>query len=312
MSMKISNINNTYYSKKTVNGVSDRKHLTAENTVSFKSAMQQEPNRKQQLQNIVSYIAALGIFIGGVANLSTKIESKKEDADLNSDVSSCVEMYTEENKTEPDLEMEIPEQMPVESATDILDSNPDLKKEYDKIMQALGTFSEQLGEDALPLIKDRVSKLGNGKVDVIDVLKILWIESNGKIYDDENPNEILKSSSDAYGAFQITKDTQDYLNFYFGLEGTDNELDVENPYDNLDACIYNLRFLHNKRSNDIEEGKELPTGNNLKVAVAWSYHDGAWANNISLYGQDYIEKYNQLSKIDEYPQVIEYILNCEN
>ena len=41
----------------------------------------------------------------------------------------------------------------------------------------------------------------------------------------------------------------------------------------------------------------------------WSYHDGAWAENVTDRGKVYLDKYNSLSVIDEYPQVIDYILN---
>ena len=36
----------------------------------------------------------------------------------------------------------------------------------------------------------------------------------------------------------LAKDTEDFINNYFKTD-----LDVKNPYDNLDACIYNLRFI---------------------------------------------------------------------
>lgn len=192
---------------------------------------------------------------------------------------------------------------------DVFASNSILKTDYERLLDAVTRFSEELGEDALPLIKDRVMELGDGKVDVIDVLKILWIESKGRIYEKDNPDEILTSyTGQAFGPFQLTNDTVDYLNNYYGLKGTEDELDVMNPYDNLDACIYNLKFLFDKRQNDVLNGVSLPTGNNISEAVAWSYHDGAWASDISYYGQDYLEQYRTLSVIDEFPEVVEYLL----
>ena len=295
--MKISNINNIYKYNQQVDCSNYRQLLPVNQQLSFSARSNREIGLKikQQLQKPLSYIAVLGIIFGAISGLTAKIEEKKANEITGVHNNSIVEQFNEEK---------------IETAIDILNSNPELKEEYDKIMQAINTFSEQLGEDAISLIKERVDLLGNGQVDVMDVLKILWIESNGRIYDLNNPNQILKSSSGAYGAFQITEDTQDYLNYYFGLEGTPNELDIKNPYDNLDACIYNLRFLQDKRNEDLQNGMDLPTGNDIKTAVAWSYHDGAWATKITNYGQDYIEKYENLCKIDEYPQVVDFILNA--
>ena len=291
--MKISNINNVYKYNQQVDYSNYRQLLPVNQQLSFSAGSNNEIGLKikQQLQGPLSYIAVLGIIWGSISGLTAKIEEKKANEITVVHNTSIVEQFNEEK---------------IETAIDILDSNPELKEEYDKIMQAVNTFSEQLGEDAISLIKERVDLLGNGQVDVMDVLKILWIESNGRIYDDDG--ELLKSISGAYGAFQITEDTQNYLNYYFGLEGTPDELDIKNPYDNLDACIYNLRFLQDKRNDDLQNGMDLPTGNDIKTAVAWSYHDGAWADEITDYGQDYIQKYENLSRLDKYPQIINFIL----
>lgn len=263
-------------------------------------------NSKKQFpyNKLFAWIAVLGTTAGGVGTLASvdiiplpKIDEPKagivrdlEEMDISE---TSFDSLFEEKKVSP---------------TDTMEQNPEIKEQYDKISNALLRFSSQLGEDGLEVIRERVEEIGDGKVEVIDVLKILWIESRGRIYEDDNPNKILKSVADAYGPFQITKDTQDYLNFYFGLDG-DEKLDIMDPYDNIDACIYNLRFLNEKRTNDLKKGIELPTGDNIKNAIAWSYHDGAWADDMSYYGEQYVENFEILSQLDDYPEVVEYIIN---
>lgn len=212
-------------------------------------------------------------------------------------------------ETIPETQPEVTEttgsniQMKIES---IFAENPKVEEQYNKIVESLETFSDHLGEDGLEVIKTSVEKYGDGKVDTIDILKLLFIESNGRIYN-KNGN-ILKSGSGAYGALQITKPTEEYINEYYGLTG-ENKLNVKDPYDNVDACVLLWRFLLEKRGGEIERGKWLPTGDNVKLAAAWSYHDGAWAESTTSYGRDYIQKFDKLSLIDEYPIVVDYILN---
>ena len=276
--------NNNYYRNRT------QHYSYMQNTVSFSASRTQ----RNEGQKAIAFISAVCLAItGGIAVARQNNYVDAETTQPQSDYSCEIEI-------EPEIKE--PEKQKEPSAEEILETEVIIKEQYEKLSEAIETYSEHLGEDALPLIIKKIEEIGNGTVELIDVLKTLWIESNGRIYDDSG--EILKSGADAYGAFQVTKDTQDYLNNYFKVN-----LDVENPYDNLDACIYNLRFLHEKRSKDMEEGKQLPTGDNLKKAIAWSYHDGAWATKISYYGQDYINKYTELSLIDQYPQVIEYIIN---
>lgn len=322
--MKIQAINYPYNYLRTSNKRSSLPYY--QDTVSFSAYHTQKVKRRKKAQRVGAFISALTVGVAGATGLAFKIDSLANSNKNSNDYettppSSYVEPYkpeettippytvppTEEAVTEATIEDTIPpttqatqpEQL---TAEEILDTNTEIKKQYDKITDALETYSSHLGKDALPIIIEKVNEIGEGKVDVIDVLKILWIESTGRIYD-KNGN-ILKSDAGAYGAFQVTKDTQDFLNNYYGLN-----LNVENPYDNLEACIYNLKFIYNKRSNDMEEGKQLPTGDDLKKAIAWSYHDGPWATKITNYGRDYIRKFETLSQLDEYPQVIEYIIN---
>ena len=204
----------------------------------------------------------------------------------------------------PSEESVNPEYDMINSANKALSENPQLKDASDKINDALDTFSIQMGEDGLSLIKERINLLGDGEIDVIDVLKILWIESRGKVYDDEG-DYLVSYTGEAFGPFQLTPDTVDYLNNYYGLE---EPLDVMNPYDNLDACILNLKFLKDKKLADSAEAP-LPTGENIMDAVFWCYHDGAWADDITKQGEDYLAKYRDLSIVDSYPEVVEYITN---
>lgn len=208
-------------------------------------------------------------------------------------------------ETEPEITGTTGSSIPAE-IEHIFAENPKVEEQYNKIIESLETFSEHLGEDGLEVIKASVEKYGDGKVEAIDILKLLFIESNGRIYN-KNGN-ILKSGSGAYGALQITKPTEDYINEYYSLTGED-KLDVKNPYDNVDACVLLWRFLLEKRGGEIERGKWLPTGDDVKLAAAWSYHDGAWATNTTSHGRDYIQKFTALSLVDAYPTVVDYILN---
>ncbi len=255
-----------------------------------------------------SLMLAVSILAGTGNRNNTKVQNNNEviyQTELPYITVETQNPYTEPVEEEPEYTTE-----PSLSPEDILDSAPEIREQYDKLKSALTRFSEELGEDGLSLIQERVNEIGDGKVNLIDVLKILWIESKGRIYDKDNPDEILQSyTGEAFGPFQLTPDTVDLLNRYYGLNGTDNELDIMNPYDNLDACIYNLKFLYDKRREDIESGEKLPTGDNIYDAIAWSYHDGAWASSITDHGQNYIEQFRNLSILDEYPDLIDYLAN---
>ena len=156
-----------------------------------------------------------------------------------------------------------------------------------------------MGTDGLELIRQRTNEITNGEIDTAEILKILWIESRGRVYDDSG-NYITGYTNEAFGPFQLTPDTVDYLNNYYGLN-----LDVMNPYDNLDACIYNLMFLKDLNEQRLEENGELLTGNDVMRAVFWNYHDGAWADDITKQGEDYLAMYDELSAIDEYAALYE-------
>ena len=260
--------------------------------------------RQQLKQRIACGLTAASVAIGGLAMGAYKFNAEPE-KDLSEDISTQNIKNIEDNNVESsqvdDYQIVFPPK--------IEDEN--VQKSYNNIMKAISTFSDDLGENGLSLIKERVNAIGDGEVNVIDVLKILWIESNGRIYDD-NGNIITSYTGEAFGPFQLTPSTVDYLNYYYGLEGTDAELDIMNPYDNLDACIYNIKFLKEKKLNDFSENGVFPSEvNNLMEAVFWCYHDGAWANKVTQQGADYIEKYRNLSVIDDYQEIVDYIVSSD-
>ena len=177
-----------------------------------------------------------------------------------------------------------------------MEVNPDIKEAYDNILSAVQTFSQQIGENGFELIKKYVEELGDGKVDAWDVYKLLYIESNGRIYDKNG--DYLTSSSNAYGPFQIRKIAEIDINERYGTD-----YDVLDPHDNLAVNVLLLRWLNDYRTEQLEKGKSLPTGDNLKHAIMWGYHDGAYCSTISYYGQDYLNKYDKLSVLDLYPEL---------
>jgi len=290
MNMKISAINYSYNFIKPIQSKKIGSFSYEQDTISFSS---RRKKKKNKTRNILGFIGAGIVTIGGIGFLTP---SKPVDT------TPPIGIYADAETPEEEFQQEEIQIKP--SAQQIIENMPEIKEQYDKITNSLNLYSEQLGENALPLIKKRIEQIGNNRVELLDVLKVLYIESNGNIYDKDG--SILTSKSGAFGAFQVTKDTEDFINNYFKTD-----LDVKNPYDNLDACIYNLRFIQAKRSEDIETGIELPTGNNLKHAIMWSYHDGAWAERITNYGQDYLVKYDKLSQIDKFPQVVDLILNAD-
>jgi len=284
---------------------SDEVKLSREVIKQIKQKKQLHSNYKKLATLLASLLLSVSIIAG-----ATKDEPKVKNDNENTSQTEMSDIFDETtpSDTEPIEETFEYTTEPSLSPEEILDSNPEIKEQYDKLKSALTRFSGELGEDGFSLIQERINEIGDGKVNLIDVLKILWIESKGRIYDKDNPDEILQSyTGEAFGPFQLTPDTVDLLNRYYGLNGTDNELDIMNPYDNLDACIYNLKFLYDKRREDIESGEKLPTGDNIYDAIAWSYHDGAWASSITDHGQNYIDQFRDLSIIDDYPDLIAYL-----
>lgn len=265
-----------------------------------RAAERKRRKRKALIQRIAAGAAALGIGTGALIIKTADIKSPNEDIYITPFVTEAPQA----DMNEPEESIIIPDT--AEIAQDIINSNPDVNENYNNITEALSRFSKQLGTDGLALIKNRVNDIGDGEIEVIDVLKILWIESRGRIYDD-NGNYLVSYTGEAYGPFQLTPSTVDYINYYYGFTGTDKELDIMDPYDNLDACIYNLKFLKEKKENDLTENGSLPTGNNIMEAVFWGYHDGAWASDITQNGEYYIAQYRDLSIIDNYPEVVSYI-----
>ena len=276
---------------------------------------QQKVREQTQRQRVIALASAMGLAVSGAAGmLISNFLPAQNKPNIIINPTGIEEPYQEPFNT-PDFILkegnttQEPDEIPEPTAEEVLKSNNDVNSAYNKISKSLQTFSEHLGEDGLALIIKRVDEIGNGKVNPLDVIKILYIESTGRMYSDVENKTILKSSAGARGAFQITKDTQDFVNDYYNFEGTDKELNYEDPYDNLDICIYNLRFIADKRGKELASGKELPTGDNLNRAIMWSYHDGPWAQVITNRGEQYLKKSDSLNVIDEFPQVVDFILN---
>lgn len=257
-----------------------------------------ERRRQKEIQRKKAFRRRIALGLATLSTFGTMVTYSLNNDKPTSDTTASSSIV----QTAPDFqEVEI-QVNPLDEVNSLLENNPNLKDASDKILSAVDTFSGQLGQDGLKLIKERVDSLGGGEISPIDVLKVLWIESNGNIYDDDG-NYLVSYTGQAYGPFQLTPDTVDYLSNYYGL---DEPLDVMNPYDNLDACILNLRFLKDKKEKD-SENSPLPTGENIMDAVFWCYHDGAWADDITKQGEDYLEKYRNLSIVDDYPEVVEYL-----
>ena len=69
-------------------------------------------------------------------------------------------------------------------------------------------------------------------------------------------------------------------------------------------------ILKEQKETELEETGSLLTGNDdIMRAVFWGYHDGAWAEGITDHGEDYLNKYDELSAIDSYACVVDYIEN---
>ncbi len=271
-----------------------------ENYKTKREERRKKRKRQALMRRIAAGAAAIGIGIGTSSLILKAAPKQNTDSNIN----------TAPYITEAPQDYEATESFIAansdEIAQNIINSNSEVREVYYNITESLDRFSSQLGTDGLSLIKNRVNTIGEGEIEVIDVLKILYIESSGRIYDN-NGEYLVSYTGEAYGPFQLTPDTIDYLNYYYGFTGTENELDIMNPYDNLDACIYNLKFLKEKKENDLKENGILPTGNDIMEAVFWGYHDGAWASSITDKGEYYLEQYRNLSIIDEYPEVISYI-----
>ncbi len=173
----------------------------------------------------------------------------------------------------------------------ILERDPQLQKNYKTIKDAISNLSSELGVNGFDLIQKRVQELGNNKVNALDVMKIIQMESDGRVYDPNNPNQLLRSyKGTALGPCQLKESAVDFVNRTYN-----KNLDINNPYDNIDACILYLRYIAEK--NDTINGK----------VMAGYYHDGPWANSFSDAGKSYMNQFAGLSYIDAYPELYYYM-----
>ena len=272
--------------------------------------------RAAKKQRIAAVLSALGITLGVLTGVGTGVaggdKSNIPDTTISEtiDFDEEVKLQTEQEalqKAEEEARLKAEEEARLKAEEEarlnkinklnqLLEENPDIAKAYNNIKSAVETFGSQIGENGFELINKYVEELGGGKVKAEDVYKILFIESSGRIYDSNG--EYLTSSANAYGPFQIRKIAETDINLRYGTN-----YNVLDPYDNLSVNILLLRWLNDYRTQQINNGVNLPTGNNLQDAILWGYHAGAYADELSQWDQDYIDKFNKLSVIDNYPEL---------
>ena len=189
----------------------------------------------------------------------------------------------------------------------IFDENPNVEAQYNKIVESLDTFSKHLGEDGITAITRSIEKNGNGVVEPIDVLKILFIESSGRIY--RNDGSYLVNGVGAMGPFQIKKVVEKDINRIYGGDSDGKKVNISNAYGNLDAFVLWWRFINEERLDDVKLPSSFPEHKNEKSIAAWLYNQGAWSESVSSEARSYIKTFDELSILDEYPEVVDYILN---
>ena len=130
------------------------------------------------------------------------------------------------------------------------------------------------------------------------------MESRGGVYKEGTKDLAENKTSHARGPFQIKPETFEGIK-----ERNKVDLDYNDAYDNLDACIYLLKYIHERRSKEVASGKTLPTGEDFDNALAWSYHDGAYAKKVGSAGKKYVKNFASLNILRDYPEVVDYLFN---
>ena len=259
-------------------------------------------------------------------------------APFDNDVEQNIELFTEGNtpiiiETEPTIpettvpvtEETIPEttvaetEPEIEETTEINDDgipphiekifaeNPEVELQYNNLMASLETFSEHLGEDGLAVIKASIEKNGNGSVDPIDVLKILHIESSGRIYN-KNGNYLINSVG-AMGPFQMKKVVEEDINRIYGGDSEGNKVNISNAYGNINGFVLWWRYINEERVPNVKIPASFPAYEDDKAITAWLYNQGAWSTSVSSEARHYVQTFDALSIVDKYPEVVEFILN---
>ena len=185
--------------------------------------------------------------------------------------------------------------------------NPEVELQYNNLMASLETFSEHLGEDGLAVIKASIEKNGNGSVDPIDVLKILHIESSGRIYN-KNGNYLVNSVG-AMGPFQMKKVVEEDINRIYGGDSEGNKVNISNAYGNIDGFVLWWRYINEGRVPNVKIPASFPAHEDDKAITAWLYNQGAWSTSVSSEARHYVQTFDALSIVDKYPEVVEFILN---
>ena len=284
---------------------------------------QQKTRERVKNQRAVAFISALGLSLTGTIGTITALLSPKVDENnfstptssvgspFNNDFEQDIEILTEgNNQTTEETNPTIPETtVPVTEETipetTVAETEPQIE-ETTEIIEESNTINH-LGEDGLAVIKASIEKNGNGSVDPIDVLKILHIESSGRIYN-KNGNYLVNSVG-AMGPFQMKKVVEEDINRIYGGDSEGNKVNISNAYGNIDGFVLWWRYINEERVPNVKIPASFPAHEDDKAITAWLYNQGAWSTSVSSEARHYVKTFDDLSIVDKHPEVVEFILN---
>ena len=139
------------------------------------------------------------------------------------------------------------------------------------------------------------------------MLKILYIESSGRIYN--KSGGYLVNGVGAMGPFQMKKVVEEDINRIYGGDSTGKKVNISNAYGNLNAFVLWWRFINEERVPNVKLPSSFPEHKNEKTVAAWLYNQGAWSQSVSSEARSYMKTFDELSMLDDFPEVVDYILN---